>query len=110
MLQNDKSKIPWDFAIQTYREIENRRPDIVVIDKEKKECKIINIAVPGDQNIKAKKLKKITKYQDLRLQVQKLWNVKATVIPIVFGALGTVSGELDNYLETTGMPIVINAA
>ena len=54
-----------------------------------------------------KELEKITKYQDLRLQVQKLWNVKATVIPIVFGALGTVSEELENHLKTTGIPVVI---
>ena len=109
-MENEKCKIFWDFAFQTDKEIEHRRPDILVIDKEQRECKIIDIAVPRDQNVKVKKLEKITKYQDLRLQVQKLWNVKATVIPIVFGALGTVSGELDNYLETTGMPIVINAA
>ena len=49
--------------------IEHRKLDIVVIDKEQDECKIIDIAVPGDQNIKMKELKKITKYQDLRLQV-----------------------------------------
>ena len=33
-------------------------------------------------------------YQDLRLQVQKLWDVKATIIPIVVRAMGTVSEEL----------------
>ena len=29
--------------------------------------------------------------QDLSLQVQKFWNVKATVIPVVVGALGTTN-------------------
>ena len=47
------------------------------------------------------------KHQDLRVQVQKLWDVKATVIPIVVGALGTVSEELDNHLKTIVVPIVI---
>ena len=65
----------WDFAIQTDQEIEHQSPDIVAIGKGKKECKIIDIAVPGDQNIKVKELEKITKYQDLKLQVQKLWYV-----------------------------------
>ena len=46
VLGNEKYKILWDFSIQTYKEI----PDIVV--KEKRECKIIDIAVPGDQKIK----------------------------------------------------------
>ena len=52
-----------EFAVQTYKEIEHRRPDIVVIDKEKRECKIIDIAVPGDQNFKVKELEKIIKYR-----------------------------------------------
>ena len=109
MLKNDKCKILWNFAIQTHKEIEHRRPDIVVIDKEKRDCKIMDIAVPGDQNIKVKDLEKITKYQDLRLQVQKLWDVKATVIPIVVGALGRVSEKLENHLKTIGIPIVISS-
>ena len=96
------------FAIQTDKEIEHRRADIVVIDKEKRECKIVDIAVSGDQNIKVKELEKITKYQDLRLQVQKLWYVKATVLPIVVSALGTVSEELENHLKTIGISIVIS--
>ena len=106
MLENEKCKILWDFAIQTDKEIEHRRPDIVVIDKEKREFKMIDIAVLGDQNIKVKELEKITKYQDLRLQGQKMWDVKSTVTPIVDGAFGTVSEELENHLKTIGIPIV----
>ena len=108
MLENEKCKILWDFAIQTDEEIEQRRPDIVVIDKEKREFKIIDIAVLGDQNIKVKELEKITKYQDLRLQGQKMWDVKSTVTPIVVGAFGTVSEELETHLKTIGILIVIS--
>ena len=108
MLENEKCKILWDFAIQTDEEIEHRRPDIAVIDKEKREFKIIDIAVLGDQNIKVKELEKITKYQDLRLQGQKMWDVKSTVTPIVVGAFGTVSEELENHLKTIGIPTVIS--
>ena len=60
---------------------------MVVIDKKKRECKIMDIALPGDQNINAKELEKIPKYQNLPLQVKKLWDANATVIPIVVGAL-----------------------
>ena len=108
MLENDKCKILLEFAIQTDKKIEYRRPDIVVTDKDKRECKIIDIAAPGDRNIKMKKTETITKYQDLRLQVQKLWDVKATVIPIVTGALGTVTKVLENHLKTIGIPTVIS--
>ena len=67
-----------------------------------------NIAVPGDQNVKVKELEEITKYQDLRLQLQKSWDVKAAVIPIVIAALGAVSEELENQLKTIGIPIVVS--
>ena len=55
-----------------------------------------------------KELEKITKYQDLTLQVQELWDANATVIPIVVGALGTVSEELESHLKTIEIPIVVS--
>lgn len=36
------------------------------------------------------------KYQDLRIEIEKLWVVKADVVLIVVNALGTVSKELGN--------------
>ena len=48
MVENDKCKILWDIAIQKDKEIEHRKPDIVVIDKQKIECKIIDIAVKSE--------------------------------------------------------------
>ena len=35
-------------------------------------------------------------------------DIKATVIPIVVGALRTVSEELENHLKTIGIPVVIS--
>ena len=49
--ENERCKLLWDFTIQTDKVLEHRRPDIVIIDKEKKECILIDLAVPGDQNI-----------------------------------------------------------
>ena len=63
---------------------------------------------PGDQNIKVEELEKITKYYDLRLQVQNLRDVKATVIPAVVGALGLLSAELEKHLKTIGIPIILS--
>ena len=37
-----------------------------------------------------------------------MWDLKATVIPIVVGALGKVSEELENHLQTIGIPIVVS--
>ena len=48
--QDDKHKILWDFNIQKDKVIEHRRSDIVCINKQTRECQIIDFAIPGDQN------------------------------------------------------------
>ena len=44
----------WDFSIQTDHVIEARRPDLVVVDKKDRSCKIIDFAVPGDSKTEEK--------------------------------------------------------
>ena len=39
----------------------------------------------------------------------KLWDVKATITPIVAGVLGIVSEELENNLKTIGIPTVLSS-
>ena len=40
ILENEDYKILWDFSIQTDPVIEVRRPDLVVVDKKERICKI----------------------------------------------------------------------
>ena len=80
----------WDFSIQTDHVIEARRPDLVVIDKKERSCKIIDFAVPGDSKIEEKEKDRIGKYQDLGRKLQKIWNVKVEIVPLVVGSLGAI--------------------
>ena len=52
------------------------------------------IAVPADHRVKLKENEKKDKYLDLAGELKKLWNMKVTIIPIVIGALGTVTKGL----------------
>ena len=61
-----------------------------------------------DHNINAKKLEKITKQEDLRLQVHRLWNVKATVKHVVIRVLGTSSDNLNKQLGAIGISITVS--
>jgi hypothetical protein len=99
VVENSSVKILWDFAIQTDKVIQARRPDIVVIDKVKCTVQIIDIAVPADRNVKAKEDEKVMKYQDLRIEIARLWKKKVTVVPVVVGALGGIPKGLQKSLR-----------
>ena len=92
-------KILWDFSIQTDKVIKARRPDIVVVDKVKKVVTIIDIAVPADRNILEKQEEKVTKYQDLRMELTRIWKKKVKVVPVVVGALGSIPRDLKKRLS-----------
>ena len=62
---------------------------------------IVGIAVPSDMNIEDKEAEKIDMYQDLRIEVKKLWNVKAKVVPVVLGIQGATSAQIDKHLKNT---------
>ena len=89
--ENDEYKILLDFNIQTDKFIEHKRSYIVCVNKLKRGCQIIDFAIPCDQNMAIKEQEIIDKYQDLRTELQKVWNFKVAVIPVVIGALGTMS-------------------
>ena len=59
--------------------------------QKKKTCKIVDFTVPADHRMKLKEGEKNDKYLDLTRVLKKLWNIKVTFIPIIIGALGTVS-------------------
>lgn len=65
-------------------------------------CCLTDVAIPGDQRISPKEKLKITKYSNLRRELQKLWEVEAKIISILNGALGTMSKSLSGSLKGTG--------
>ena len=60
---------------------------------------LIDVAIPGDRNVIKKGAEKILKYKDLIIEIQRMSNVKATVIPVITGATGTISKSLIQYLS-----------
>ena len=58
----------------------------------------MNFAVPANCRVKLKESEK-DKYLDFTKELKKQWNMKLTFIPIVIGALGTVTKGLIKGLE-----------
>ena len=90
--------------IQCDNIIVERRPDIVTVNKMEKTAIIIDIAISGDKRIIDKGKKKIEKYQNLKREIQRLWNhKKIDVIPVVLGALGSVTRNFEKYVDKMGL-------
>ena len=53
-----------------------KRADVMVVQKHKSLCQIIDFACPYDRRVDTKKFKKIEHYQDLARELRKIWNVK----------------------------------
>jgi len=60
---------------------------------------LIDVAISGDRNVIKKGAEKILKYKDLTIEIQRMWNVKTKVIPIIIGATGTVSKSFTKYVS-----------
>ena len=94
VLQNDTHKLLWDFDIQTDHLILARIPDLIIINKNLRICKIVDLAVPADHRLKLKEFEKKDKYIDLARELKNLWNMKVTIILIEIGAFDTVTKGL----------------
>jgi len=51
---------------------------------------LIDVAISGDRNVIEKEAEKILKYKDLTIEMQRMWNIKTKVIPLITGANGTI--------------------
>jgi hypothetical protein len=46
------------------------------------------------------KAEKILKYKDLIIEIQRMWNVKTKVTPVIIGATGTISKSFRKHLSS----------
>jgi hypothetical protein len=89
----------WNHAVHTDREVTANRPDIIIKNKREKTCTLIDVAIPADRNVVQKEAEKKLKFKNLGIEIQRKWNLKCTIIPVVIGATGTVTKGLRKNLE-----------
>ena len=72
ILENKIHKVLWDFKIQTNRLIPARRPNLVLINKEKKRTRsLVDFSVPADPKVNMKENDKIDEYLGLPRELKK---------------------------------------
>ena len=74
---------------------------IITIIKNKKEktCTLIDVAIPADKNVVQKEAEKKLEYKSLCIEIQRMWNLKCTIIPVITEATGIVTRSLRKNLE-----------
>ena len=58
-----------------------------------------DVAISGDRNVIKKEAENILKYEDLTIEIQRMWKVKTKVIPVIIGATGTISKLFRKYVS-----------
>ena len=89
----------WNQIIHTDREVTASRPDIIIKNKKEKTYTLIDVAIPADRNVVQKEAEKKLKYKSLCIELQQMWNLKCTIIPLIIGATGIVTRSLRKNLQ-----------
>jgi len=85
-------------AVGTDREFTANRPDII-IKKRENTYTLIDVAIPADRNVVQKEAEKNLKHKSLCIEIQRMYNLKCTIIPVIIGATGIVTRSLRKHLE-----------
>ena len=108
--KNDEVKLLWDneHPMWSCHQCYNRH-DHVVVNKQERECAIVDIAIAGDKRIVEKENEKDIKYQELKREIARIWNMRTVQeIQIVVWSLGSVTKNLDKWLEKLDIRISIS--
>jgi hypothetical protein len=83
-------------------EVSGRRPVIIDNDNNNNNNNNNNEdnkATPADKHVVQKEAEKKLKYTSLGIEIQRMWNLKCTILPVILGATGIVTKGLRKNLE-----------
>ena len=96
-------EIWWDTPVNSQPKATHNKPDMIVWRKSKKECVVIDICIPLDQNVKANEKVKEDRYVALTVALKRLYpEYHYSVVPVVLGATGLVTKSLMTNLLNIG--------
>ena len=84
----------WNQAVHTDTEVTANRPDIIIKNKKENTCTLIDVTIPADRNAVQKEAEKKLKYKSLCIEIQRMWNLKCRIIPVITGTTGMVTRSL----------------
>ena len=110
VLESENCKILWDFLIQIDKFLQLNRPDVTVVDKKNKKYILIDPACPFDARIEKKKEEKCKNYSEVKYEIAKIRKMrKVEVIPVITGALRTVTKHFEKWIEKLDLDLTIES-
>ena len=103
--ENENANLLWDYVIRADRVIPAHQLDLTLVDKTNNIVSLIDVAVPLDSRAEQKEQEKRDKYQDLRIELRRLWDKPVEIVPIIIGVLGTIPKSLKRNLEEFGADV-----
>ena len=85
--------------ILTASEMKANKADIVIKNKQEKSCLLIDMSTPTEKNTSVHVTEKLSKNKDLEIEIETMWGMKATTIPVVTEVLGLTKKGLEKYIQ-----------
>ena len=110
-MEDDDVKLIWCDNI-----VEVRRPNLILVDKKPKSCVIIDVAIPDDiekyqfeereRERERQKERETERETETETELKRLWSLKKVeVVPVVVGALGSISKGFGGWMDTLGIKL-----
>ena len=108
--ENVNQILIWDMNIQCENVIVERKPDFFISNKMENTAIIVDAAITLDNRILTRKWK-IKKNQNIRGEIQRLWNLKKfAVLLLVLGVLGSVTKNIEISVHKMRIKIYLPTA
>jgi hypothetical protein len=69
--------------VKTHRIVSNNKLDFIIRDNKPGTCMPIDGAVSADRHVIKREAEKILEYKDITIEIQRMWNMKGKVNPII---------------------------
>ena len=96
VIENETHKLLWNFEIQTDHLLLAIRPELIIINKKRRELEELWTLL----SLLTREIEKKDNYLDIARELKKPWNIKVMIIAIVIGSLGLEDGEVGGRVET----------
>ncbi|CAG5002342.1 unnamed protein product [Parnassius apollo] len=97
IVSNKYVEIRVDTFVKTDIKIKHNRPDLVVIDKRKKEILIVEVGITSAENLQQVETEKLRKCDILANELSQIYRYSAVIIPYVLTWDGVVTNYHDIY-------------